>query len=341
MINFINSKFHMPPEWHTHERTWMAWPTRKSIWADIDKVKQQYADLAHAIRRFEPVTMIVCSQDEAEAKTLLGSDVEVLVMEIDDSWARDTGPCFILNEAGELGGVDYTFNAWGNKYDPYDKDGDMARNILKHVGASCVSSDLIAEGGALCVDGEGTLLTTESCLLNDNRNIGRSKHSIEKELKRTLGVEKVIWLPGNDYELETNGHIDGIAAFIRPGLVLIEDIPGNHQDAVTSRINNAFMKDQVDAKGRPIELVFIEDGYDAMPEGERFCASYVNFYFTNGGIVMPKYGIASDDRARAIFDDLFPEREIIQVNINDIAKGGGGIHCITQQQPMSSMSLLK
>lgn len=327
--------FFMPAEWAPHERTWMAWPSRAEVWgARLEGTKRNYVDVAHAIRRFEPVAMLVNPGDKAEAHDLLGSDIDLVTDEIDDSWARDTGPSFLVNGSGGLAGVDLRFNAWGGKYSPYRNDDALARKIIDRTVATPIVSSLTGEGGGLCVDGEGTLLTTESCFLNPNRNPGWRKTEVEDELKRTFGVSKVIWLPGNISETETDGHIDGIAMFVKPGVVLLETVPDkNDPAAAIVAANLRALEDETDAQGRPLAIELIEEAYDAEGFGEKFCRSYVNFYFANGAIIMPCYGIAADDQARDALQRLHPDREVVQVRIDDIAIGGGGIHCITQQQP--------
>jgi len=184
------------------------------------------------------------------------------------------------------------------------------------------------------VDGQGTIITTESCFLHTNRNPGWTRQEVEAELKRTLGGNKVIWLPGNDKETETNGHVDGIAQFVRPGVVLMEtSFDSSHPWYDILQRNIRALQGQTDARGRPIDIVLIEDGYGAEPLNDRFCLSYVNTYLANGAVIMPRYGIDADERARAVYQRLFPKHDIVQLDICGVAVGGGGIHCITQQQP--------
>jgi agmatine deiminase len=305
------------------------------MWAQSDKTRRHYADVAHAIRRFEPVSMLVPPTLMAQAKDYLGSDIDLLEIPIDDSWTRDSGPNFVINPVGDVRGVCFTFNAWGEKYHPYDQDARAAERILAHIGVEAVHSDLVAEGGGLCVDGEGTLLTTTSCFPNANRNPDWSRDAIEAELKSRLGVSKVIWLPGDPLDNETDGHIDGIAAFARPGAIVIESSANPRDprkpffDALRSQL-----EEEQDAKGRSFELLELPEAPDNCAIGDRFCLSYVNFYIANGAVVAPAYGIALDDEVRERLQSYFPDREVLQVRIDHIAEGGGGIHCITQQQPV-------
>lgn len=325
--------FKMPAEWARHERSWMMWPCRTEVWPDMAATRKDYTAVAHAIREFEPLTMAVNPEDKAEARSMLGGDIDIAVVPLDDSWARDAGPCFLVDDRGNRAGVSFRFNAWGGKYDPYEHDDAFSDFVVSEAGVRQYHSRLTAEGGGISVDGEGTILTTESCFPNSNRNPDWSRTEIETELLDMLGGEKVIWLPGNAEETETDGHVDGIAMFVRPGVVLIEaaGAPGDaYHDIMKANIN--AMENQLDAKGRNIELVTIPEAYEAVACGEMFCRSYVNSYLVNGGIIMPCYGVDTDNTAREIFEALFPERQIAQVMINNIALGGGGIHCITQQQ---------
>jgi agmatine deiminase len=278
--------------------------------------------------------MVVSPGDEGEARKLLGPSVELLVRPIDDSWSRDAGPCFLVDGKGGLAGVDFRFNAWGEKYEGYDNDDRIAAQILEASGARRFSSALVAEGGGITVDGEGTLITTESCFLNPNRNPGWTKAEVERELCRLLGVSKVIWIPGDPDETETDGHVDGIAAFIRPGLVMVEvtDDPAVGHYKVL-RENLAALEGQTDAKGRPLETVVIKEAARPDAASERFCLSYINAYLANGGVILPSYGTQADIEAQELFARLFPGRRVVALPIADIAPGGGGIHCITQQEP--------
>jgi len=326
--------YQMPAEWSEHARTWMMWPSRKEVWSDLKETKRNYVDVAKAIAQFEPVTMLVSPEDQAEAEEMLGHGIDIMVCPINDSWARDAGPNFLLGKEGELGGAAFRFNAWGEQYQPYEADARVAERVMGREQARVWVSELVAEGGAISVDGEGTLITTESCLLHTNRNPGWTKQEVTDELCRVLGVEKVIWLPGNDDETETNGHVDGIAQFVKPGVVLMETtFNTEHPWYDMFQKNIQALKGETDAKGRPLDVCLIEDGFGCDVRSEKFCTSYINSYLVNGAVIMPKYDIATDARAAAVYQKLYPNREIVQVKIDAIAEGGGGIHCITQQQP--------
>ena len=333
MQNPADRGFFMPAEWAPHARCWMIWPSRPEVWDDMAATKTAYAAVARAIRLFEPVTMVANAADVREAQEFLGPAIEVMAAPVDDSWARDIGPCFLIDGKGGLAGADFRFNAWGGKYEGYDNDDRLAGKLLEATGARRFTSPLTAEGGGITVDGEGTLITTESCFPNANRNPGWSRDEIEVELKRTLGVAKVIWIPGDPDEKETDGHVDGIAAFVRPGVVLVEVTEDPEYSAVMQE-NLKALRGQRDAKGRELELIVINDASEAESDCWRFCRSYVNSYIANGGVVMPCYGVDADRVAMETFRRIYPERQVVPVAIDDIAIGGGGIHCITQQQPL-------
>lgn len=330
----LQSGFYMPAEFDPHDRCWMMWPSRDCVWDDMQATREAYARVAHAISQFEPVSMLANKRDMAGAKKLLGSDVELIECPIDDSWARDAGPNFLVNDAGDLAAAVWTFNAWGQKYAGFEQDDAAGACIAELADASVFCSQLVAEGGGVTVDGQGTIITTESCFLNPNRNPGWSKREVGEELLATLGGKKVVWLPGNPDEKETDGHVDGLLQYVRPGVVLVEvsyDLNNPWYDIMQDNLQ--ALKQATDADGRTIDWIPIEDAYGAKTRGDHFCLSYVNSYLANGGVVMPMYGCATDERAKAAYQRAFPEREVVQVDIADIAIGGGGIHCITQQQP--------
>jgi agmatine deiminase len=312
----------------------MQWPDRDDfIWADIAKTQGAFARVAQAIRRFEPLTMIVSPELLTDAQANCGDDVDYLVMDLDDSWARDSGPNFVTN-GDRLAASIYHFAAWGGKYPHFRNDAAVGHRVAEHLAVPTFTSNVFMEGGGINVDGEGTILTSESCILNENRNPGLSKAEAEQILCDSLGGEKVIWVPGDPTDLETDGHIDGIACFVRPGVVMCEvGSPDDPKRCKDLQENLAALEQATDAAGRRLEIITIGEALDADVTSERFCLSYINFYIANGGIIFPKYGIAADDIALKKIQSAFPDYEIAAVDVNDIAIGGGGIHCITQQQP--------
>lgn len=332
--------FRMPAEWERHERTWMAWPNRQDTYPhDFVQAKREFASVAHTIRRYEPVAMVVDPADIREAKDHLGSDVEIVEFPVNDSWARDTGPCFVINNQGELAGVDLIHNCWGGNYEPFDDDAKLARRILRHLDVPHFSSQLTAEGGGINVDGDGTMVTTESCLLNANRNPGWTKADIEEEVEYLFGITKVLWVPGFEAETESDGHVDGIAAFVGPAKILVEYNSNlNAPDAALINANAAALDGQTDAKGRKIDVVRIDDAGVPGVDPIMFCQTYINHYIINGAIIVPKYNTPGDDRVKEVFNEVFPDRDVAFVEINNIAAGCGGIHCITQQQPVTGTS---
>ncbi|MBB6250542.1 agmatine deiminase family protein [Nitrospirillum iridis] len=328
--------FIMPGEWHPHDRCWMAWPNRAETFPNgLDAARRAYAGVAKAIAQFEPVTIVAPPGEVAEASVFCsGSPVSVIPVPLSDSWIRDNGPSFVIDGKGGIGGVDWGFNAWGRNYDDFDADTHVAAEVLKSLGLPRFQAPLIMEGGSFHVDGEGTLITTEECLLNPNRNPGLTRGEIEGHLRDFLGVRGVIWL-GRGYEQdETDGHIDEIACFIRPGLVLAmtTDDPDDPNFA-TFQDNIERLSMATDAQGRELEIVTLRTPARQEQAGVRLTLSYTNFYLANGGVVLPAFEDPMDAEAAKLFSRLYPDRQIVQVPALDIVRGGGGIHCITQQQP--------
>src|SRR5262245_13930296 len=262
----------MPAEFERHQGTWMAWPRRHSIWGEhIQEVKQDYARLARTIARFETLVMVAHPEDAEEARQAVGTAVQVREIPIDDSWTRDSGPIFVIEEGRALVASLWRFNAWGGKYQPHDQDALLGQRVAEALGVPGIRSEMVLEGGAIAVDGEGTLVTTESCLLNPNRNVGWSKADIEAELKRVLGVSKIIWLPGDPTEIETDGHIDGLMAFTAPGKVVFE-LATDRDDPRYEILHESHraLTLQTDAKGRAFEILPLEEARVADAIGPRF-----------------------------------------------------------------------
>ena len=333
----IDDGYAMPGEYAPHARCWMAWPPDgETFLGKLDPARDAYAAVAQAIAAFEPVTMAARPEHAADAARRCGSGVSILEMGLNDAWMRDMGPTFLVDGKGGLAGVHWRFNGWGEKA-AYDLDEKVGRLVSDHLGVRRYSArPFVLEGGAFHVDGEGTLITTESCLLHPNRNPDLGRADIEKRLRDYLGVEKVIWLPGKT-DPGTDGHVDGIACFVRPGVAMVS-APYGSDDPMRPVLeeNAACLRAARDARGRKIEvipLVRCRRRLPVWPDGEKCGLTYVNFYIANGGVVMPSYGDVEDARAAETVARAFPDRRVVQVPALDIAIGGGMIHCITQQQP--------
>jgi agmatine deiminase len=323
--------FAMPAEFAPHERTLMAWPARPSLWERrYEQAKADYAEIANAIAAFEPVLMIADPAEAAEARDACGAGVEVAEIPIDDSWIRDSGPVFVLDGAGGRAGVDFAFNAWGEKFDPYDDDAEMAARVLAHLGEERIDArDLVLEGGSIAVDGGGTLITTEQCLLHPTRNPGLSPEQIARRLQEALGVEKVVWLGrGLIEDLDTDGHVDNLCAPIAPGRVLLQTVADESNPNWASARENAA---RLQAAG--LEVVELPLLPYVDHDGPPTVVPYTNFYLCNGALIVPVTGQESDEEALALLGGLYPGREVVPVPGVTLALGGGGVHCITQQVP--------
>ena len=330
--------FRMPPEWGPHACCWMAWPCRPENWDDLEAARATYVEVARAVARFEPVTMTANAEDErAVRQTFAGVlDVDVVVVPSDDSWARDTAPTFVVDGHGGLAGVDWRFNAYGGIYEEFGRTRGMARRILDLLGARRFAAPLVLEGGAVDVDGEGTVLTTPEVVLDPRRNPGLERDEAERLLCAYLGAEKVIWLSSALDHDNTGGHVDNLACFVAPGVVAAlgcadRDDP---QHAAVHE-NLARLRAATDAHGRALEVVELPMPARPGSRGRRLSPSYVNFYLANGGVVLPAFGDPADDDARDILTRLFPRRSVVQVPTLELAKADGNIHCITQQQPIA------
>jgi agmatine deiminase len=335
------ASWRMPDEGEAHARTWMAFGASKQIWGStlLPVVQRNLATIAKTIARYEPVTMLVRQSDYEVAKKLVGSTVELLVTPLDDLWLRDTGPVFVVNANGEKAGIDFNFNGWGEKQ-AYSRDAKVAGFVNRRAAVPTINTELVVEGGGIEVDGQGTAIMTESCILNDNRNPDVSKAACEAELKRLLGLQKIIWLPGIKDKDITDGHTDFYARFARPGVVVAgyDPDPESFDHAVTKR-HLQILKAAKDAQGQSLEVVVLEGPQTIRKtyENESFAAGYINFYVCNGAVIAPEFGDAKADSAtKATLQSLFPEREVVQLNIDGIAAGGGGIHCTTQQEPQTN-----
>jgi agmatine deiminase len=349
--------FRMPAEYAPHSGCWIAWPERTDNWRLGAKPAQQaFAEVAEAIAASEPVTMAVSDRQFEHCRSVLSPSIGVVEMEMDDAWIRDTGPTFVVDGEGGRRGVHWHFNAWGGLqggvYFPWDRDERVAEKVLEIEAADRYRAPLVLEGGSIHVDGEGTVLTTEECLLNHNRNPGRSREEIEGVLRDYLGAEKVVWLGRGVYNDETDGHVDNLAAFVRPGVVLLTwtDDESDPQHAI-SRDALDRLERATDSRGERFEVIRIPSpgpititdeeaaGVDSVPgtlprrPGDRLAASYVNFHLGNSRIVLPLLDERFDEEAAEILRSCFPDREVVGVPAREILLGGGNIHCITQQVP--------
>ena len=331
----------MPPEWAPHERTLIAWPARRETWRDttIEAAREVHAQVVAAVAAFEPVTLVVdpASLDDARRR-VPSRDVEVVALPIDDSWLRDNGPIVVTRTDADGApvrcGVDFRFNAWGEAFTPYDRDAAVAERLLEHLGIPRVAVDVVLEGGSIAVDGTGTLVTTEQCLLNPNRNPQLGREQIARHLRDALGVERVVWLgDGLVEDADTDGHVDNVCAFLAPGRALLQTVPGDDDpNAAAARDNAARLR----AAG--IEVVEFELlPRTARGDGTPVAIPYTNFYLCNGAAIVPLAELDPDMDQEALrrLGELLPGREVVGVSGRVLALGGGGVHCITQQVPVA------
>ena len=352
--------FHMPAEFEPHRGTILIFPERPGSWGrDPYAAQQAFAAIAARLSKCEQVWMLVNDKTAETAQRMLPETVQLLHIDTDDAWARDVAPTFVRNEAGEVRGISWQFNAWGGDFDglyaDWQKDDAAADAVCKALGIPCYDArPFVLEGGAIHSDGEGTVLVTEACLLSGGRNPHLTKEQITSYLVEYLGAEKVIWIPYGIYQDETNEHIDNIAAFTAPGEIVLAwcDDPDDPQYAM-SHADFDVLSQETDAKGRPLHITKLPvphvpvcvtpaecdaydfaEGEDTREPEERLAASYVNFYIGNDCVLVPQFGgiyAADDAHACEILRGCFPEREICPIAARAILLGGGNIHCITQQ----------
>lgn len=325
--------FSMPAEWDAHAGTLMSWPTRQELWGDrLDEAKRDYAAVARAVTGFEPVTMVCPPGSEREVANLCGVSVTPVAAPLNDSWIRDNGPTFVRNSAGEVAIVSFEFNAWGERWHPYDSDNALPERLADFFGIPVFRAPMVLEGGSFFVDGEGTVLTTEQCLLDPNRNPGMSRVQIEQGLRDYLGVSTVVWIPlGQSLDVGpegTDGHIDGVAQYVAPGHIVLEAPSSpDASEYANGQQNLAALKGVTDAAGRELDVTILDAG-----PGES--KAYCNYYIVNGGLIVPVSGASSDAAMLELIARLHPGREVVGVPGEVIAFGGGGPHCITQQIPV-------
>jgi agmatine deiminase len=309
----------------------MGWPCRTELWGEtMEQARADYAAVANAVAAFEPVTMIANPGADAQlARAACAPEVEIVELPLDDSWLRDCGPIYVYDDAGVRTAVHFGFNAWGGKFPPWDHDAAVGRLIAERLGDPVIDGGMVLEGGSILTDGDGTLLTTEQCLLNPNRNPEMSREPIEATLRGRLGVTRILWLGmGLLEDRDTDGHVDLIAAFTRPGHVLLQTVAEDNPNFEHCEENRRRLRD---AEVEVTEVPFLPYAEVA---GETIAASYLNFYLCNGGVIVPVAGAPTDADALAIIAGAYPDREVVPVPGLVLAYGGGGPHCITQQVPL-------
>ncbi|WP_184403530.1 agmatine deiminase [Geomicrobium halophilum] len=355
--------YRMPGEFEPHDGTWLLWPVRPDTWHSGAKPAQRvFTNVAEAIAKFEPVTVCVPADQYKHVRAVLSPEIRVIEMSSNDAWMRDIGPIFLTNDFGHLSGVDFHFNAWGGLegglYFPWDQDMLVKQKVFDIERVPRYdATDLTLEGGAIAVDGEGTVITTKECLLNSNRNPDWTQEQVEERLKETLNVKKVIWLDQGMVGDETDGHIDEVLCYIRPGEVAMswtddQDHPQypvlkqckEQLQQATDAIGRALTIHEVSIPEQPVlqweesqQLDQTTDSYERKA-GEPCVATYVNGYICNGAVILPAFDDPMDQEAVNLFQRLFPEREIVPVQSRELSLAGGNIHCITQQQPQARVS---
>ena len=329
----------MPAEWEPHERTLIQWPVRESLVhpENEGEVCAGYAAAARAVSEFEPVTVVASEETARQAARLCGSRAKIFIASHSDAWVRDSGPTVVKTEDGERLGVRWRFNAWGGKYAPSEPDHEAARAVLEHLGIPRADAPIVLEGGSIHTDGQGTLMTTEQCLLNPNRNPELGRAEIEETLREYLGVNRLIWLKSGLAGDETDGHVDNVACFARPGTVLLQTCrdPADENYRVT-RENLAVLRSALDAQDRVPEVIELPQPPARFYGGARLTLSYLNFYLVNGGLILPVFGgdaAETDQTAAKILQKVFPGRKIRTVDGIPLVREGGNVHCITQQIP--------
>lgn len=339
----LKGRFYMPDEGEKHRQAFIAFGAQDAIWEDFTAdVQAALGRIAQAIAEHEPVT-VFCREDErAQAEKHCGTrNITFVETELDDIWMRDTGANFVIDGTGGEGAVDFNFNGWGNKQQHAD-DAQLAALVAEETGARHVRSELVGEGGAIEVDGLGTGIMTESSWINRNRNPDWSKADVEAELKERLGLRKIIWLPGIKGKDITDAHVDFYARFVSPGVVLANlDTDPKSYDHTVTLAHLEILKSATDADGRPLQVHTVSPPLNPRNSkfskgNEDFAAGYINYFVINGAVIAPEFGDpVADRKALDVLSRLYPNRKVVQLNIDAIAAGGGGIHCVTNHQPMA------
>ncbi|MEY9877884.1 agmatine deiminase [Streptacidiphilus sp. MAP12-33] len=332
----------MPAEWTAHDRTWMAFPTSNETFAgeELHLARQAWANVANTIVRYEPVTLVVNTAEAEAARGYVAAEVEIVERPLDDAWMRDIGPTFLTDGKGGLAAADWIFNGWGaQEWASWENDQHIAEHVVELTGVQRFASRLINEGGGIHVDGEGTVLLTDTVQLGEGRNSDWTREEVEAEIHAFLGTTKAIWVPRGltrDYQrFGTRGHIDIVAAFLRPGTVVVHSQPDpQHPDHEVTKEIAALLRASTDAKGRALEVIELQAPTVLFEEdGEPVDYSYINHYLCNGAVVLCGFDDPRDQAAAEVFARIFPDRKVELVDAREIFANGGGIHCITQQQP--------
>ncbi len=332
----------MPAEWEPHAATWLAWPHAEKTWPGcLEAAREEMAHLIEVLARSEPVELLACDADLAEqARKRIASferadSVRVHVVPSDDVWLRDIGPTFVRVDDGGRLAIDWTFNAWGGKYPPWERDDAVAAQVAALRGIPCERAGLVAEGGALEVDGEGTLIACRATLLGPSRNPGLGIDELRARLRELIGVTQIVWLEAGIAGDDTDGHVDDVARFARAGVLVCAREPDpsdpNHgplEDAA------ARLRGIRDAAGRPVRVIDLPMPEPLVADGERLPASYANFYIANRCVLVPGFGGPRDTAAVDVLRPLFPGREVVTVPARTLVRGLGSIHCLTQQEPV-------
>lgn len=334
----------MPARFAAHERTYIAWPFEPDRWS-LEEALKEYAATARAIAPYEPITLLVPPDRISSVSDYLelGDQIEVLEIELDGAWIRDNGPIFVIDGEGGVALVNFQFNGWGERF-PHALDDDAPRRIAESLGMRRYDAPFVLEGGGFSVDGEGTLIVTEQFLLNPNRNPNRSREDTERGLRDYLAVEKVIWLErGLVEDRDTDGHSDNIVQFVEPGLVLLQTVSDrDNPNTELCQENPRRLVAARDARGRKLEIVEMDllpytepiaNPAAGFPSPTRFPVPYLNYYPVNGALIVPMLGGPDDEKAQLLLQKLHPDREIVGVPSTAMAADGGGVGCITQQQP--------
>lgn len=327
-------------EWMTHACTWMAWPAHPETFVGaVPEAQAAFARVANTLAEFEPVSMVLGPTQETTAQRLLSGEIELLPWGIDDAWMRDIAPSFVVNAQGEVAGTDWVFNDYGNKdernLEGYGQDAATAERILNHRGLRRFACDLVCEGGTLVCDGDGTLITNASVVLNPNRNPNLSRADAETLLREYLNVERVIWFEDGLRDDDTDGHTDNLAAFAAPGRVLLltETDPADSNYAALHAAREV-LEQSTDAHGQPFEIVDLPQPRERRKGELRYALSYANFCLANGAVLVPAFDDPRRDAdARAIVAEQFPGRKAISLPSIAIIAGGGSLHCITHEEP--------